>query len=86
MTRFFRLKRAWGRVMAAEGGIAESLRFPLLWLPLMPGIDFAEVRSRIRIAQVLELAGFAEAARRGTRNCRQDHHHFHAARLRRKSQ
>jgi DNA primase len=31
----------------------------------MPGIDFAEVRSRIRIAQVLELAGFVVVSRTG---------------------
>ena len=31
----------------------------------MPGIDFAQVRSRIRMAQVLELAGFVEVARTG---------------------
>jgi DNA primase len=31
----------------------------------MPGIDFAEVRSRISMIQVLELAGFVVAGRTG---------------------
>jgi hypothetical protein len=31
----------------------------------MPGIDLAEVRSRIRMAQVLELAGFVAVSRLG---------------------
>jgi DNA primase len=31
----------------------------------MPSIDFAEVRARIRMAQVLELAGFVAVARMG---------------------
>ena len=42
-----------------------GIRVPLLWPRSMPGIDFTEVRARIHLADVLELAGFSVVGRMG---------------------
>jgi hypothetical protein len=63
---FFRLKRARGKMVQDwDGAGAAGIRVPLLCSLSMPGIDFAEVRSRVRLAQVLELAGFRVVSRMG---------------------
>jgi hypothetical protein len=59
--RYWQLDEALVRCRHAVYGFL----FSGLGLPAMPGIDFGEVRSRVRMAQVLELAGFVAVDRTG---------------------